>query len=112
MKRVEIIAFDKEELLREMEEEGVEHLGQISNAAYHTVGAFAVEVILVNKSCDGVFFQEVIDRTEDIKTSEIKECEIIYADGGRPAFKLNDKWNTLRYIDNYLRIDYGRRSIK
>jgi len=69
-----VIAFDLEELKEIMERKKLDTLDDIENTAYLTQSNFGGMVILVNKSGDGVFVQEVWDSG----SNEIEEAEIFY----------------------------------
>jgi len=103
-----VIAFDLEELEEVMEVLELEHLGQVSNAAGHSEGAFIREFILPNKSGDGLFLQEIYQATDELKIGEITEHEIEYTPEGEPYIE-PEGHHSRRYLKNYIRNNYGRR---
>ena len=105
---IEIVAFDKEELEQVMEETGVDNLLQVSNAAVYSGSAFSSEVILVNRSGDGVFWQELYDDSDGLVKSKIKECEIEYTPDGKPYFEPEGNHSSRRYIENFIRNNFLR----
>lgn len=105
---VEIVAFDMEELETAMDQTGVDNLLQVSNAAVHSGSGFSSEAILVNRSGDSVFWQELYSGVNGLVKSEIKECEVEYTPDGRPYFEPDGTHSSRRYVENFIRNNYGR----
>lgn len=102
---VEVMSLD--ELKKVMDENNIETLDEIDNTAFLVSSNFGGMVILIDKSADGVFIQEVWDSGhKDIVEAEIYYDEWDFSDEDE-LFPCFDYEGEQYFLADFMRKNYG-----
>lgn len=94
---MEVIARDLNELIEVMEENNIDSLADIDNAAMKPVTNYRSEIILLNNTGEAVFTQRA--------NNNLAECKIQYDQEGQPYFQTGEE-NPKEYIKEFMKINY------
>ncbi|MGM0409161.1 MAG: hypothetical protein ACQEQF_00245 [Bacillota bacterium] len=84
---MEITAMNLNDLFNKMDENEINNLSEIDNTASKYINNRTQEWLLVNKTGESVFIQEISHYLDKIEVSKIKEYKVQYDKKGNAYFR-------------------------